>query len=85
MHSDDAKGTDTVAKKPRRGSPALNLGLMAIGGAWAAVLARNGEARLERWLAAGILALVGLTGILRIGAKRAAGSAAGPGDTGASG
>lgn len=56
--------------KARRSSPALNIGLIAIAAAWLAILAHNGESRIERWLAAAVLAIVGVTGVLRIGAKR---------------
>ena len=53
------------AQAPLRRGPSLglNLGLLGLAGAWLAVIARNGETRVERWLAAAALALVGLTGL----------------------
>ncbi len=47
----------------RNTSLGLNLGLAGLAGSWLAVLAYNREARIERWLAAGILLLVGFTGL----------------------
>jgi len=68
----------TGSRTTGRSSPVLNIGLIAIGAGWLAVLIHNGETRIERWLAASILALVGLTGILRIGIKRPGETAADP-------
>ncbi len=53
-------GTPTGGKVPSLG---LNLGLIALAAAWMGILARNPAAKLERWLASGVLALVGITGL----------------------
>lgn len=76
MEPDSDKAAPS-AKERKFGSPLLNIGLLAIGAAWLAVLAAEGQGKVERWLAAGLLCVVGITGFFRIGTKKAA-----PGDAG---
>lgn len=58
------------ASSSRFSSPLLNIALMAIAAAWVAVLVKQGETKVERWIAAVVLAVVGLTGLFRIGTGR---------------
>lgn len=61
-------GNDTrTTKEKRLSSPLLNVGLIAIGGMWLAILLRKQETKVERWIAAILLCIVGITGLFRIG------------------
>lgn len=69
----DNEREKTVAPPAKRKpSAALNLLLMLIAFAWLAILVKNGSPKIERWVAAIALALVGVTGLVSMAlAKRA--------------
>ena len=55
------------AGKKNRGSFAVSLGLIAMGGLWLAVLIAKGDQHFVRWLGSVVLIIVGVTGVFGIG------------------